>query len=248
MLVTEGDWATDGVVVARQLFPPERVARLQAVARSCHAQWQRASAESGEPGGLAGGEECMRHLNHPGYFAPAADTTGFAELMEAMADPHCLDLIEKHCLGAPALFRSTSLFVNPRTANCEGPWHRDSQFLIPDERLERSFLEQQSANGLINRMGLQMQIALLPSDDIELVKGSHARWDTPDEYDVRRADGGTRATGAMPGTGRISLQPGDAVCFNFNGFHRGRYHVHRPRQTLMFTYTGCDFPLFDYKW
>ena len=243
-MLLEGDWAKDGYLVARQLFTAERVERLRAVAEGCHSQWRNASAESGEPGELAGGEECMRHLNHPGYFAPG--TPGFAELMEAIADPRCLELVETHCLGAPALFRSTSLFVNPRTASREGPWHRDSQFLIPSEDLERGFLEQQSANGLINAMGLQMQIALLPSDDIELVKGSHARWDTPDEYAVRHADGGAHATDPMPGAVRISLQPGDAVLFNFNGFHRGRYHVDRPRQTLMFTYTGRDFPLFDY--
>lgn len=59
-----------------------------------------------------------------------------------------------------------------------------------------------------------MQIALIPSEDVQLVPGSHARWDTPAEYDVRCADGRKRSTHEMPGSLRASLGPGDAVMFN----------------------------------
>ena len=71
--------------------------------------------------------------------------------------------------------------------------------------------------------------------DVELVKGSHLRWDSPAEYHVRRADGGGNSTELMPGSTRIALEPGDCVCFNSWGYHRGRYHVDKPRRTLMFT-------------
>jgi len=51
--------------------------------------------------------------------------------------------------------------------------HRDSQFTIPVEEQEQLFLQQLRSSGLITRSaGIQMQIALVPNDDVELVPGS----------------------------------------------------------------------------
>lgn len=79
-----------------------------------------------------------------------------------------------------------------------------------------------------------MQIALAPSADIEVVPGSHLRWDTPEEYAIRKAAGGANnRSNAMPGAVRVALDPGDAVLFNPMAIHRGRYHANRLRRTLM---------------
>ena len=52
----------------------------------------------------------------------------------------------------------------------------------------------QAASGLHTfSAGIQMQIALVGNDDVQLVPGSHARWDSAAEYDVRCADGRVRA-------------------------------------------------------
>ena len=59
-----------------------------------------------------------------------------------------------------------------------------------------------------------MQIALVANDDFELVRGSHARYDSAEEYAVRLADGGAHSTDEMPGAVRIVLEPGDGVLFN----------------------------------
>jgi hypothetical protein len=119
--------------------------------------------------------------------------------------------------------------------------------VIPDEDDEKQFLAEQVNTGLYSfSAGIQMQIALIPSDDVQLVAGSHARWDTPEEYNVRCADGRTRSTHEMPSSLRVALQPGDAVLFNAWGFHRGRYHIDKPRRTLMFTYTPSTMPTYDY--
>jgi hypothetical protein len=55
-----------------------------------------------------------------------------------------------------------------------------------------------------------------------------------------------RSQQEMPASLRAALAPGDAVLFNAWGFHRGRYHVDKPRRTLMFTYTPASMPTFDY--
>ena len=133
--------------------------------------------------------------------------------------------------------------MNPLENSRDGNWHRDTQFHCPDEGHEKAMILSGEASG----KAIQMQIALAPSDDVEFVSGSHLRWDTPEEYQIRRADGGANSRShEMPDALRISLQPGDAVAFNPYGLHRGRYHTSKTRRTLMLTYTKTSAPRYDY--
>jgi ectoine hydroxylase-related dioxygenase (phytanoyl-CoA dioxygenase family) len=94
--------------------------------------------------------------------------------------------------------------------------------------------------------GLQLQIALVASDDTEVVPGSHLRWDTLEEYHIRRGDNKVHAeSDDMPGALRVALQPGDAVAFNACALHRGRYHSDKQRRTIMLTYQRNSQPAQD---
>ena len=233
-------WRTQGYIVVRGLFDPDRCRRLLAIAESALEQWRRRNPETGEPGGGVNAT-VMRHLNHPGYFA-SSEEDARCELLSAIADRKVLS-IGQSILGEAVLFRCTSLFMNPQEESLDGNWHRDSQFHCPDEADEREMIGRGGAGGT----SIQLQIALVPSDDVEVVPGSHLRWDTPDEYAIRRADGGIHnRSNRMPGALRVALQSGDAVAFNPCGLHRGRYHVDRMRRTLMLTYTQMSAPRFDY--
>ena len=97
------------------------------------------------------------------------------------------------------------------------------------------------------KTGVQMQLALVPTEDNEYVPRSHLRWDTPEEYQIRLADGQKNATSnGMPGAIRLTQQPGDVLAFNPMGLHRGRYHCDKPRRTLMLTYTPVSRVTKDY--
>jgi hypothetical protein len=231
-------WEKDGYVVIKQLYTPERVMWLRSTCERILHQWRERCPQTGEPGG---GESAtsMRHLNHPAYFQN--DPEGLREMLCAIADPKILSLC-RTLFGAEPLFRCTSLFMNPTSLNVDGDWHRDTQFLYPDEVEEQTRIAQ--AAGVGNH--IQLQIALVPSDDIEYVPGSHLRWDTSEEYAIRRAEGGARNRTAMPHAVRVALEPGDAVGFNAYGLHRGRYHAHRLRRTWMLTFTDSRVPLYDY--
>ncbi len=233
-------WRTEGYIVVRGLFSAERSARLRTIAESVLAQWRRKNPENGQPGGDANAT-VMRHVNHPGYFT-AETRADLGELLRAVADPSVLG-IGYAILGEPVLFRCTSLFMNPQETSSDGSWHRDSQFHCPDEGDERKMIAEAGAGGT----SIQLQVALVPSSDVEVVPGSHLRWDTPEEYAIRRADGGRHSrSNAMPLAQRVDLEPGDAVAFNPCGLHRGRYHVDKLRRTLMLTYTQSSAPRFDY--
>ena len=155
----------------------------------------------------------MRHLNRPQWHVGATRSPEFLALMEAVAQPDVLALL-REMFSAEPLFRSISLFVNPTRTSEAGKWHRDCQFLLPEEADERRALEQLASSQLVHARGCQMQVALCKNDDVELVRGSHLRWDRPEEYQVRCADGRSHSREPMPGATRIALEPGDAVCFN----------------------------------
>lgn len=232
-------WVSDGCVIVRGMFDPARTAHLRAICDRILDQWRVANPETGKVGG---GPEAtvMRHLNHRGYFGD--DLGELTTLMDAVADDKVLNTMRTIFQEEP-LFRCTSYFFNPLAGGKDGNWHRDSQFTTPNDEAEQAVLTKAAEAG----NSVQMQIALVPSDDIELVPGSHRRWDTPAEYAIRKADGGANnRSNAMPGAVRVVLEPGDAVLFNPMAIHRGRYHTDRPRRTLMLTYTKSSEPYVDY--
>lgn len=232
-------WENEGYVVLSGVFDKARTARLQTICEAILAQWRTNNPEKNQPGG-GPDATVMRHLNHPGYFGEHPAWLG--ELMDAVADEKVLD-VARTILSDEPLFRCTSFFFNPLADGRDGNWHRDSQFSATSDEDEQATIIKLIRSGT----SIQMQIPLVPSDDIEYIPGSHVRWDTPEEYQIRRADGGNNnRSNAMPGALRLDLAPGDAALFNPYGIHRGRYHTDRLRRTLMLTYTKASAPHCDY--
>ena len=229
----------NGYAILRGLWPSDHVRRLAASCERILAQWRECNPQNGEPGGSPDAH-VMRHLNHPGYLED--DDAERLLMLESVASPEVVgfasDILQTH-----ACFRCTSLFFNPQQTSLDGNWHRDSQFHCPDEADEKQLIAERAHPAT----SVQMQIALIPSDDVEFVPGSHRRWDSDNEYSIRRADeGANNRSGDMPNALRIGLDPGDAVAFNPFGLHRGRYHTDKPRLTLMLTYTADTHPRFDH--
>ncbi len=235
----EAQWRSQGFVVLRGVLAAARAARLRGICDDVLEQWRKRDPQTGRPGG-ASDATVMRHLNHPAYFAGGAP--GREELLRLVVEPRLLDLA-RTILGEEPMFRCTSYFFNPIGQNLDGEWHRDSQYMTPDEASERAMLLEGGDSG----SGVQLQVALVPSDDVEIVPGSHLRYDTPEEYAIRRADGGkSNRSNTMPGALRLALSAGDAAAFNSLGLHRGRYYADRLRRTVMITYTKRSMPVRDY--
>jgi ectoine hydroxylase-related dioxygenase (phytanoyl-CoA dioxygenase family) len=232
-------WRELGYVVVPQLISAERANALRDMCEAIYAQWRECDPQTGAPGEKPDAT-VMRHLNHPAYFVERRNALPI--ILEAAADPNVLGVAQS-ILGEPPMFRCISLFFNPSGIHLDGNWHRDAQFMTKTDDEERAMILNAGDGG----SGMQLQIALAPSEDIEVVPGSHLRWDTPEEYAVRKADGGAHnRSNAMPGAVRVKQQPGDAVLFNAMMLHRGRYHREPVRRTLMLTYTKTSEPWFDY--
>ena len=230
-------WAELGYCLYRSLLSADEVDDLLRIAERVRRQWLLASAEDGKPGDRD--RHNMRHVNHPGYFRDHPDD--FVTLMNLIADERILGFARELLDGEP-VFRATTLWFEPKTAHEDGSWHRDVQFMNPDEAQQQSIITARSKPG-----GIQLQIALVETSDNEYVPGSHLRWDTEEEYRIRLADGQANSrANDMPGAIRIHQRPGDALAFEALGLHRGRYHTDKRRRTLMLTYTSDRERTFDY--
>ena len=229
-------WSEEGYIKVVGMFDSERVERLKSVCESILDQWRVENPEKGEPGG---GPESnvMRHLNHPSYGEHRL------EILKAAASTSVLETASV-IFDGPARFHCTSLFFNPIENSRDGNWHRDSQFRSDTDQEEQRHLNERAHAAT----GVQLQVALIENDDVEFVPASHLRWDTPEEYHIRKADEqANNRSNNMPGAIRIALKPGDAVAFNPLGIHRGRYYIDIPRLTLMLTYRAAQSPkVFDY--
>jgi ectoine hydroxylase-related dioxygenase (phytanoyl-CoA dioxygenase family) len=232
------EWKVNGFVVVRNVLDIAHTARLRRICDGVLEQWRRRDPQTGRPSDPRA--TVMRHLNHPDYFAAGAP--GLSDVLELAAHPKLLELAHT-LLGEEPMFRCTSYFMNPLENSLDGEWHRDSQYETSDEASEKELVLSGGDTGA----GVQLQVALVPSDDVEIVAGSHLRWDTPQELAIRRADGfRNNRSSAMPGATRVGLDAGDAAAFNSLGVHRGRYHTDKLRRTVMLTYTKTSRPRSDY--
>ena len=65
-----------------------------------------------------------------------------------------------------------------------------------------------------------------------LVPGSHARWDTDLERDVRLERSGHRSWEDLPSATMFALNPGDILIFSAHMLHRGTYEGNSGRLSL----------------
>jgi hypothetical protein len=233
-------FAEEGILFYPAIFEGDELERLR-VACDYVLDQHMADLESRSPED-ANISHSMRHLSQSCWHRQTREH--WKVIMETVADPRCLGPVEQ-IFTQPSLFRCTSLFFNPRGGGMEGNWHRDPQFTHKEEAEVKAYLE--SIKGASSTNGLQFQIALVDNDDVEYVPFSAARYDAPEEYKIRCEDDRShnRESG-MPNAMRVHLRAGDAVIFNPNGLHRGRYWPQNPRRTLMLTYTPSTQPHCDF--
>ena len=231
--------------VVRGLFDAATTERLREICERVLEQWRRAPRSDNPP--VSPQANYMRHLNDPEYHRDHADDLTF--LLNTIGAPEVIESLST-ALEEEFLFGMTSLYFNPTGESQDGFWHKDKI----GEEADVSRIPETGA-------GLQMQIALVPTDDLELVPGSHLRDYSSEEYAICVADGEIhKRLNDMPGSTRIHLQPGDAALFTQLCIHRGRYHTDKFRRTMMISVKklaaaqfsirqrgldyGCDQPWF----
>lgn len=197
-----------------------QAAELAELRRLCDLVLDRARAESRTRGHTSPSVSLFADTD---YFA--ADPRTLEPLLSFAASPSVCALLEGLAYDAeagPPRIKKLDYYHEQTRHDWDGDWHRDSQFIESDPERERALLLGSSA--------LHLRVAFEPDDRLELVQGSHARWDSDQELGIRK--GSTRASADMPNATRIALHAGDACVFHAWAIHRATYRRVPRRRTL----------------
>lgn len=236
-------WQRDGYLLMPGALDRSAVSGLREASEHALAQWRATSNPDNQPGQFWAGPDgwILIHLNHPRYFMGRHDW--LVRILDAVAAPPAIDAITK-IMGEPPVFMQCNLYIDPpvRGHSNGGHWHRDCQFYAGgDEAVEKRLFHGEADPP----RELHMHIPLVPTQATGVVPGSHIRWDTPEEYEVRRRN----PSAAMPGGIRLPMQPGDIGLFHVNSIHRGYYNVGVPRRTIAITFgSRAKYRPFDPVW
>lgn len=228
-------WERDGFVRFPGFLGGDELGSLEAICETVVDRWYARHADAPWLYRTTN----MSGLTDPGLFDSERE---LVSLLELIADARILAPL-RHCAGVEPLFHNTQFFFEQRHESWDGEWHRDSQFDARSDTDERERME--------SHTGVHFRIAFARDPWLELVPGSHRRWDSPKEYAIRRSEEpASRASAEMPGRVRVELERGDALLFHAWGIHRGSYRTEPERRTLDLIYgwpgpspTGAPQPL-----
>lgn len=81
-------------------------------------------------------------------------------------------------------------------------------------------------------LSLHIRIPLLEEKEVEVVTGTHKRWDTELEKNVRFELDGHKSIESLPGSELNDLTQGDILVFSAQMIHRGNYELNLARKAF----------------
>ena len=150
--------------------------------------------------------------------------------------------IVEELFGDKIYFHNTQLFFNPLNKKRLPYWHRDMQYSPITDSLQK-----EEQNNMIN---LHIRIPLVKEKSIEVIPGTHKRWDTKLEKDVRLELNGHKNYEDLPNSQLIDLDIGDILIFNAQMIHKGNYIFNDSRKALdlcVGTFHPIPFSFFDHQ-
>ena len=211
------EYEKNGYFVIRDFFKASELKALQEVVLEFHESWKKKNAdfyaEKAVNSAYLTGSEHLNEARRKQLF----NFIGSDKLMDVVAS------VIEHC---PA-FMNTQLFFNPVNKAQKNYWHRDPQYHL-------SVAEQQEA--LKGPNVVHFRIPLLDEPGMELVPGSHKKWDSQEELDVRLENNHRNNYENLSAGVIEKLNAGDLLVFSANMIHRGLYGLDRLALDILF----CD--------
>lgn len=129
-------------------------------------------------------------------------------------------------------FMNTQLFFNPVNPNQKDFWHRDCQY-DHDIDVQKTVINSTQV--------VHLRVPLFDELGMELVPGTHQRWDNEDEFNVRQEIKGKKSSDPLPLGKKIQLSTTDLLVFSADMIHRGLYGLDRLALDILVFDTQEDF-------
>jgi ectoine hydroxylase-related dioxygenase (phytanoyl-CoA dioxygenase family) len=127
---------------------------------------------------------------------------------------------------------NTQLFFNPVNSQQKDFWHRDCQY---DHDLEGQ------EKAIHNTQVLHLRVPLFDELGMEIVPGTHKRWDNVEELDVRQENKGRVSSESLSTGKQIKLAAGDLLVFSADMIHRGLYGLDRLALDILIFDSAANF-------
>ena len=197
-----------GYFVVRNYFNESEISSLRKVIIKFHELWKQDNATFYQ-------EEAFNSSLITGSQYLAFDDR--LMLFNFISSTKMMNIVESVILANPA-FMNTQLFFNPVNPQQKDFWHRDCQYDFDVEDQKTVIHETQVVH---------LRIPLFDELGMELVPGSHKRWDSDEEFDVRQEEKGRVSSDSLSTGKKIKLAAGDLLVFSADMIHRGLYGLDR---------------------
>ena len=209
-------YAANGYAIVRAWLDADEIDGLAREVDRIFAQWMEANRACYQQERLVN----MHSLTSARYFASSADRARFFDMLASERITSLLDGM----FGTGLYFHNTQLFFNPHQNRRLPYWHRDMQY--------SPIGDAEQAREQTHLLSLHVRIPLLAERGVALVPGTHRRWDTPLESDVRWERNGHENSEDLPSAEVLALEPGDVLVFDAQMLHRGHYASNPQRKAL----------------
>ncbi len=211
------EYEENGYLVFRGFFSESELHKLREVIAQFHQSWMLENAQFYADKAINSAyltaKKHLKNTERQSLFT----FIGSAKLMEVVTS----------VIGARPAFMNTQLFFDPVNEGQKNYWHRDPQYHMTID-------EQKQA--LLGPNVVHFRIPLVDEPGMELIPGSHRRWDSDDELDVRLERNGRKNYEDLATGARVTLNAGDLLVFSANMIHRGVYGMNRQSLDILF----CD--------
>ena len=211
-----------GYFVIRDYFNSSEISSLRKVILKFHELWKYDNAKFYQ-------EEAFNSSLITGSQYLAFDDR--VKLFNFISSKKIMDVVDSVILANPA-FMNTQLFFNPVNRQQKNFWHRDCQYDYDVEDQKKVIKQTQVVH---------LRIPLFDELGMELVPGTHKRWDNEEEFDVRQEMKG-RVSSENLSTGKeIKLAAGDLLVFSADMIHRGLYGLDRLALDILVFDSAANF-------
>jgi len=204
----KSNYDEQGYFVIRDYFTEAEISSLRNVVLKFHELWKKDNEKFYK-------EEAFNSSLITGSEFLASDDR--VKLFNFISSKKIMEVVESVIPTKPS-FMNTQLFFNPVNPKQKDFWHRDCQYDHEVEEQKKAILETQVVH---------LRVPLFDELGMELVPGTHKRWDNEEEFNVRQEEKG-RVSSEKLSTGKeIKLAAGDLLVFSADMIHRGLYGMDR---------------------
>lgn len=211
------DYEKNGYLVLKSFFSEAELYALRQVVAHFHEEWKQQNAQ---------------------FYAESAINSAYLTAKKYLKDPERESLfrfigsaklmtIVTSIMGERPAFMNTQLFFDPVNKAQRNYWHRDTQYHLSIE---------QQKQALSGPKVVHFRIPLFDEPGLELIPGSHKRWDSEEELHVRLEQNGRKNDDRLSSGVAVPLRAGDLLIFSATMIHRGVYGRDRLSLDILF----CD--------